>query len=369
MLTIPKKELAGCLVAAELGQFLHEELEILKDRMRFFCDSEVCLFQLTKNPSFLTPSAANRVEKIQAWGFPFQYGNTCDNPADICSLGCDALTLNSDFWQHGPKWLSLPAHERPTRKVDFSKSDKMEGMKKKHIFTFHTLASLTTHLQHPVNKSCTVGNSRLWLRTAELFQIGKTDQISFANYYLKYRMLIKRTAWVYFVLRKWHNRLSCIKSDTPLILPGQIDRSKAENYWIRIAQDDPFENEIKCLQEKSNLPLNSKLIGFSPFLDDKGIMRVGGRLAFSDLAQEQKNPIILAKEHFFTKMVVLDYHERHHHTGVDQTHFGIRERFWILQSRQLIRKLRTCVKCCRITSQPYAHLMGNLPGGHLSLRH
>ena len=99
-----------------------------------------------------------------------------------------------------------------------------------------------------------------------------------------------------------------------------------------------------------------------------GIMRMGRRLAFSDLAQEQKNPIILVKEHFFTKMIVLDYRERHHHTGVDQTHFGLRERFWILQSRQLIRKLlRTCVKCCWITSQPYAPFMGNLPDGRLSL--
>ena len=119
---------------------------------------------------------------------------------------------------------------------------------------------------------------------------------------------------------------------------------------------------------KEQLPLNSKVIGFSPFLDDHGIMRVSGRLAFSDLAQEQRNPIILAKEHFFTKMVVLDYHEHHHHTGVDQTHFGLRERFWILQSWQLIRKLlHTCVKCRRITSQPYAPLMGNLPEGRLSL--
>ena len=91
-------------------------------------------------------------------------------------------------------------------------------------------------------------------------------------------------------------------------------------------------------------------------------------MAFSDLAQEQKNPIILAKEHFFTKMVVLDYHERHHHTGVDQTHFGLRERFWVLQSRQLIRKLlRTCFKCRCITSQPCTPLMGNLPEGRLSL--
>ena len=121
-------------------------------------------------------------------------------------------------------------------------------------------------------------------------------------------------------------------------------------------------------KKKNNLPLNSKVIGFSPFHDDQGIMQVGGRLAFSDLAQEQKNPIILAKEHFFTKIVVLDYHERHHHTGVDQTHFGLRERFWILQSWQLIRKLlRACVKCFCITNQPYAPLMGNLPEGHLSL--
>ena len=177
MLTIPKKELAGCLVTAELGQFLHEELKISKDRMCFFSDSEVCLFQLTKNPSFLTPFAANRVEKIQAWGFSFQYVNTCDNPADICSRGCDKLTLNSDFWQHGPKWLSLPENEWPTPKVDFSKIDKMEGMKKKHIFTFHTLASLTTPLQHPVNKQSTVGNSRIWPTTAELLQIEK--QIAF----------------------------------------------------------------------------------------------------------------------------------------------------------------------------------------------
>ena len=198
----------------------------------------------------------------------------------------------------------------------------MEGMKKKHIFTFSTLTSFTTPLQHPVNKECPVGNSRHWPTTAELLQIGKNDHISFAKYYSEYRMLIKRTAWVFFVLRKWRNRLNCTKSETPLILPGQIDRSKAEIDWIRISQNDSFANELKSLRERNNLSLNSKIIGLSPFLDDMEIMRVGGRLAFSDLENEQKNPILLAKDHFFTKMLVLDYHERHHHTGIDQTHFG-----------------------------------------------
>ena len=103
MLTIPKRELPRCLVAAELGQFLHEELHIEKNCMWFFSDSEVCLFQLTKNLSFLTPLTANRVENIQSLGFTFQYVNAGNNPADICSRGCDVLPLNSDFWQHGPK--------------------------------------------------------------------------------------------------------------------------------------------------------------------------------------------------------------------------------------------------------------------------
>ena len=103
------------------------------------------------------------------------------------------------------------------------------------------------------------------------------------------------------MLRKWQSRLSCMKSDTPLILPGQIDRSKAESYWIKISQHDSFATEIKCLQEKNNLPLNSKVIGFSPFLDDQGIMQVGGRLAFSELAQEAKESNYLSKRAFLYK--------------------------------------------------------------------
>ena len=72
LLTIPKKELAACLAAAELGQFLHQELKIDKSRFRFFSDSNICLFQLTKPLNVLTPFVADRVEKIRNWGFHFR---------------------------------------------------------------------------------------------------------------------------------------------------------------------------------------------------------------------------------------------------------------------------------------------------------
>ena len=71
MLTFPKKELAGCLVAAELAKFLHEELGISKEQFHLYSDSTVCLFQLMKPLHVLTPFVSNRVEKIRNGGFTF----------------------------------------------------------------------------------------------------------------------------------------------------------------------------------------------------------------------------------------------------------------------------------------------------------
>ena len=118
MLTIPKKELAACVVAAELAQFLHEELGIEKERIHLFSNSMICLFQLTKPLNVLTHSGSNRVEKIRNGGFTFQYVNTKENPADICSRGCDLLALNQDLWHFGPKWLTLPMEKWPKGEVD-----------------------------------------------------------------------------------------------------------------------------------------------------------------------------------------------------------------------------------------------------------
>ena len=102
LLTIPKKELAACLTAAELGQFLHEELKIDKTRFHFFSDSNICLFQLTKPLNVLTPFVANRVEKIRNWGFSFEYVNTKENPGDICSRGSNLLDFKLNQMEKWP---------------------------------------------------------------------------------------------------------------------------------------------------------------------------------------------------------------------------------------------------------------------------
>ena len=164
MLNIPKKELAACLAAAELGQFLHEELKIDKS---CFCNSlatqiYVC-FNLTKPLNVLTPFVANRVEKIRNWGFTFKYVNTKENPGDICSRGSDLLDLNYTQIEG----MDLLGYVNPRKNghslfMIFHKSIKSEGFKKQQIFSFHSEittehVSLTTPRFHPVNKARKVG--------------------------------------------------------------------------------------------------------------------------------------------------------------------------------------------------------------------
>ena len=370
MLTIPKKELAACVVAAELAQFLHEELGIEKERIHLFSDSMICLFQLTKPLNVLTPFVSNRVEKIRNGGFTFQYVNTKENPADICSRGCDLLDLNQDLWRYGPTWLTLPVENWPKGEVDFSNIDKSEGFRKTHIFSFH-IDALTTPLSHPVNKPKKVGDKKVWPTVGELLGIGKTDRVPFEEYYSSYKMILQRTSWIFFAVRKWRSLLNHNKSETrQLIQPGQIDKQSALDFWIKITQKSAYSEEITKLENGAFIARSSKILQFNPFLDDKGILRVGGRLAYSNLSFEEKHPILLPKGHAFVRMIILHFHQENMHSGVDQTHFFLREKYWIVQARQLIRSLLSkCVKCRRITSRAMHPIMGNMPKGRTQLSH
>ena len=89
-----------------------------------------------------------------------------------------------------------------------------------------------------------------------------------------------------------------------------------------------------------------------------------------NLTYGQKHPIILPKDHPFVKMLIMHFHAENHHMGTDQLHFFLREKYWIVKSRQLMRTLlRTCVKCRRITSRQMMPIMGNMPESRLRLSH
>ena len=139
------------------------------------------------------------------------------------------------------------------------------------------MSTLTPLLSHPVDKPKKVGEKEVWPTIQELLGIGKTERIPFKNYYFSYKMLLQRTSWIFFVARK--NILNCNgdKSETrQLIQPSQIDRQNALDYWIKIMQGSAYHEEITKLKNEESIARNSKILQFNPFLDDKGILRVGG---------------------------------------------------------------------------------------------
>ena len=75
---------------------------------------------------------------------------------------------------------------------------------------------------------------------------------------------------------------------------------------IRKSQSMSFAPEIERLQQGKPVKLSSSLSTLNPFLDDEGLVRVGGRLKESNM--KEKHPHIISGSHVVATAVVRDVH-------------------------------------------------------------
>ncbi|UYV67540.1 hypothetical protein LAZ67_5001162 [Cordylochernes scorpioides] len=110
------------------------------------------------------------------------------------------------------------------------------------------------------------------------------------------------------------------------------------------------------------LPTNSKLLSLSLFIDESGLLRVGGRLCHSNLQFDEKHPIILPRDHFITELIVQQCHLDHLHSGLQLTMSALRLQYWIPAGRILVKKIiHQCMVCFRAKRQVTKQIMGDLP--------
>lgn len=83
------------------------------------------------------------------------------------------------------------------------------------------------------------------------------------------------------------------------------ERQKSLNSWIRIVQYYTFHGEIKQLILHQAVAANSTLANLRPFIDQTGLLRVGG-LRNTDLHYGTKQ-LIFPKQNSFTTMLVTKY--------------------------------------------------------------
>jgi hypothetical protein len=128
--------------------------------------------------------------------------------------------------------------------------------------------------------------------------------------------------------------------------------------WVEFLRTFIELNQIKIPRKV----IGSKLISLSPFIDDTGLLRVGGRLKNAPLKYDQKHPLLLPKNHSVTNLLIESIHKQQLHGGCQTTIAALRRQYWILSCRNAVRKIIfQCIKCFRANPKSYPQLMGDLP--------
>lgn len=142
---------------------------------------------------------------------------------------------------------------------------------------------------------------------------------------------------------------------------------KASNFIIREVQRDFYPKEIQNLRKADRVPRGSGVAPLSPFLDDDGVLRVGGRLNQSELKLSNRNPVILPGKSHVATLLVRHYHALVHHQGRHLTEGAIRSGgFWITGGKRLIASvIHACVKCRVLRGRFETQKMADLPPDRL----
>ncbi|KAJ8945298.1 hypothetical protein NQ318_002755 [Aromia moschata] len=143
---------------------------------------------------------------------------------------------------------------------------------------------------------------------------------------------------------------------------------QATTRFIKNSQSEYFQTEINSLNKGKSLK-NSKLLNLNPFLDSEGILRVGGRLNYSQFPFEKKHPSIWSSQSYLAQLIVRRTHLRLLQAGPQHTLAVIREEYWIVGGRTLVKQIvRKCIPCFKYRPKLIKPIMAPLPEMRLSSR-
>jgi len=95
-----------------------------------------------------------------------------------------------------------------------------------------------------------------------------------------------------------------------------------------MVQQISYTQEMKDLMEQQQeVASSSSIKTLHPFIDQEGLLRVGGRLQQSILSYQAMHQMILPPDHHFTKLVVSTEHIRLHHAGPQILTATLREKY------------------------------------------
>ena len=341
LVSLPRLELLASVLAARTAAYVTSSLKIPDLKIYMWTDAKVALQWIRGSSRQYKTFVGNRTELIQHLTEPSSW-RWCpgeQNPADIPSRGCTISTLlDNEFWWNGPAWLKAESDAYPSFAIDNSNLDAV----KKEIKLKYSNTCLVT--------STTNSQSQIETMTISLIDPKK---------YSRFKSLITTTA---YVKRYLHN----ISNNKENRVGGPLSTEEiqnSKNLWLQFIQQQSFPLELKQLKEGKNVKVNSPLLKFNPYYDgDDKLIKMGGRLQFSDLTEDEKHPIILPNKSYIVKLIAEEIHRRQLHAGINHTLICIRDQYWIIRARQLVRNIvKSCFICRKVNPVRLKVLQAPLP--------
>ncbi|XP_059223126.1 uncharacterized protein LOC131996940 [Stomoxys calcitrans] len=141
------------------------------------------------------------------------------------------------------------------------------------------------------------------------------------------------------------------------------EEENAVSYLCRHVQRQQYEDELEDLKKQHSVSQSSQLLSLNPFVGQDGLIRAFGRIqngAFLNL--EARQPIILPKNHRFTRLLVEFYHRKFLHINTATAMSEIRQKYWVPSLRQLLNSIQSHCSACKLRrARPLQPQMSALP--------
>lgn len=318
--TIPRLELCGAVLLSNLLVTVNDTLKMGNLDTVAWSDSMVALGWLRKDPNNWKTFVANRVSEIQSTKVKnWRYVPSEENPADCASRGLMPGELkNHHLWWSGPEWL------------------------KKEEIEWPVVETTDTEVEQ---RKIAVNVARVE----------------------RQELLLEPSSWFKTVrIMAYVRRMKYRPTHGPTLTVEELEAAKKILY--RQCQGEEFSEEISRLKNKEPISTKSKLIQLNPFLDEDGILRVGGRLRHAPIAYNNKHPIILPSGHKTTRAIVHQMHLDTLHGGPQLMVNLLRKNIWIINGKKMATaEVKSCLNCRRFDAKIVQPMMGDLPKERLKL--
>ncbi|XP_065365574.1 uncharacterized protein LOC135958605 [Calliphora vicina] len=242
-LSIPRLELCGALLLAEMIENLIPSLDVDNYTITCWTDSTIVLSWLAKPACNWLTFVANRVSKITQI-VPFSRWKHIiseENPADLASRGISPSELNNNkLWWFGPSWLKNSISDWPNQ----------------HLFD--------------------TPNTDLEIKPIRVHFSFFSDFDDLLERFSSFSKAMRVMAYVYRFFYRTHPRFrSSFYKDSTLISSCEI--ISVRDRLISVCQKAAYPNDYRALSSRRVVSKSSSILNLNPFLDEEaGAPHMGG---------------------------------------------------------------------------------------------